>query len=227
MTHTSCREYDYSRVAVGSVVGRLTVLEKLSERTKNGSVIWICQCDCGEVVKAQSSSLNSGLKQSCGCLEEDTRTTRRSTHGRSRTREYNSWLAMRQRCYYPKSDHYHSYGGRGIGVSEEWREDFEVFYLDMGDCPAGMTLDRKDVNKGYSKENCRWATASVQGFNCRIKSSNTSGRTGVSWNKRLNKWVACIGFEGKSLYLGSFESKDVAISTREAAEIHYFGTTKE
>lgn len=227
MTHTSCREYEYSRVTVGSVVGRLTVLEKMLERTANGSVIWLCRCSCGKFVKSQSSSLNSGLKQSCGCLEEDTRTTRRSTHGKSRTREYNSWLAMRQRCYYEKSDSYSSYGGRGIKVAAEWKEDFERFYEDMGDCPEGMSLDRRDVNADYCKENCRWATASTQGFNCRIKCSNTSGKTGVSWHRLTGKWMAYIGFEGKSIYLGLFDSYEEAVSARVDAELHYFGTNKE
>lgn len=221
------REYGYSRVSEGSVVGRLHVKEKTSCRSKNGSVLWRCICECGKEVLVQSSTLNKGLKQSCGCLERETYSTRNSTHGLSSTREYNSWTAMKQRCYYQDHEEYHNYGGRGIQVCEEWKYSFENFIHDMGPAGDGESIDRKDVNKGYSKENCRWASASVQGFNTRKKQNNTSGRTGVSWHTRLNKWCAFIGVNNRVIHLGSFDYKSEAIAAREAAELKFFGKAKE
>lgn len=226
MGHIPCREFNYSKVCNGSVVGRLTVISKSSERTKNGSVLWICECSCGNTVSVQSSTLNNGLKQSCGCLEKETRKTRRSTHGMSRTREYNSWLSMKQRCEYEKADSFEYYGGRGIKICREWN-NFGMFLSDMGLCPPGMSLDRIDVNTQYCKGNCRWTTASVQGYNTRRHKSNTSGRTGVFWRKDHGKWCSAIGFQRKSIHLGSFNSLAEAVSAREAAELKYFGKIKE
>lgn len=79
---------------------------------------------------------------------------------------YASWNAMRGRCTNPNDKSFDYYGGRGIRVCEEW-ESFDRFYEDMGDRPAGMTLDRKDSDKGYSPDNCRWIIASEQQGNQR------------------------------------------------------------
>lgn len=79
---------------------------------------------------------------------------------------YSVWREMRMRCQNPNHEGYADYGGRGITVCPEW-DSFEQFLSDMGERPKGMTLDRRDNNKGYSKNNCRWATYKTQAQNTR------------------------------------------------------------
>lgn len=90
----------------------------------------------------------------------------RFKHGKSRSPEYFSWRSMQQRCNNQRASGFQRYGGRGIKVCERWSE-FENFLADMGDRPAGTSLDRIDGTKGYEPENCRWATMRVQSENRR------------------------------------------------------------
>jgi hypothetical protein len=100
-----------------------------------------------------------------------------SHHGKTKTAEYNAWRGMRGRCTNPRNPVYRYYGGRGITVCERWINDPAAFLADMGPKPSPKhQLDRCDNSKGYSPENCRWATVS----------ENTR-------NRRTNRWVKCLG----------------------------------
>lgn len=123
------------------------------------------------------------------------------THGMTGTRVHYAWLAMRSRCNNVMAMRYDDWGGRGIGYEKRW-DTFENFYADMGECPEGLTLERKDNEKGYSKENCVWATASAQAYNRRLSSKNTSGIKGVHWVKRWARWIASAGPAQTQLYRG-------------------------
>lgn len=135
-------------------------------------------------------------------------------HNMSKTREYNSWATMMQRCHNPKNTNYHKYGARGIKVCQRWRDSFMAFYEDMGERPDGMTLDRKNNSKGYTKENCRWSTVSVQNVNRRTYKS-ASGVTGVQ--RHGLKWRAWF----KQQIIGSFDTKHEASEAYQRAKSEY------
>jgi hypothetical protein len=93
---------------------------------------------------------------------------------------------MKNRCMNRKCKEYNRYGGRGITLCERWNK-FELFYEDMGIRPNGLSLDRIDNNKGYCKENCRWATREEQNRNKRNNTFLTIGdrtMTIAEWAKQ-------------------------------------------
>lgn len=152
----------------GRKFGRLTVLER-SGSNKDGRSTWLCSCTCGNVTVKTGKLLLNGHCRSCGCGEYENRVNNCTSHRKTGTRLYNIWGGMKQRCYYVKHKDYHNYGARGITVCEEWKNDFQAFYdwsMSNG-YRDDLSIDRKDNDKGYSPDNCRWATALEQRLNQR------------------------------------------------------------
>lgn len=215
----------------GKKYGLLTIVSEGPKVSYDyGSVrqVW-CKCDCGnpELTLVRTSNLTSGNTSSCGCVGEESR----KTHGMSKTRTYQIHEGMLRRCNCPQQAGYENYGGRGIKVCERWNPllggSFENFYEDMGEAPAGMSLDRIDFNGDYCKENCRWATNSVQGYNKKLDPNNTSGKSGVSWYTQQEKWSAEIHVNNQHIRLGMFVNFEDAVKAREAAELKYYGWNKQ
>lgn len=96
--------------------------------------------------------------------------TRGPNHGQAkrRTRLYRVWASMRERCYKIMCREYQYYGARGITICSEWK-DFVTFAADMGPHPGkGWSLERRNNNEGYSKQNCCWANRVAQARNTRL-----------------------------------------------------------
>lgn len=216
-----------SKVLPGEKYGRLTTISFSNRKTTGGHTIrsWECLCDCGKVSYADSGSLTSGHTQSCGCYKSEIVVARNTTHGQIRQPAYNSWRAMRERCYNPNSTAYTNYGGKGVVVCDRWRGDegFQNFLEDMGERPEGMSINRINGAKIYSKETCEWATNSLQGFDKGIRSSNTSGKTGINWDDKIQRWRTSIRKEGQAYYLGVYRSFEEAAIVRNKAELEHYG----
>jgi hypothetical protein len=94
------------------------------------------------------------------------------THGMKNTVTYVRWQEAKKRCHSPNNKRYPQYGARGITVCDRWRESFEAFLADMGECPPGLTLERLDNERGYEPGNCVWANREQQAQNRRCNKAN-------------------------------------------------------
>lgn len=146
----------------GQRFGRLSVVGLQS--VEKGRAVWKCLCDCGNSTDVKAGNLRRGSTQSCGCFRRETSAKNSYRHGMLRTPTYLTWVSMIQRCENPEATGYEYYGGRGISVCAEWH-DFENFFADMGQRPRGRTLDRRDNDGNYERNNCRWATSREQAGN--------------------------------------------------------------
>lgn len=156
---------------IGEIFGDLVCLVPDTGRKRGTAVLGEYKCKCGKVVERPNSAVRGGYTRSCGCFKATHATSnpkarRPPRHGKNESREYHVWEAMKARCLNPKHPAYRHYGGRGIQVCEQWLE-FEGFYGDMGDAPEGFTLERRDVDGGYCKENCTWVSKADQMRNTR------------------------------------------------------------
>jgi hypothetical protein len=131
--------------------------------------------------------------------------------------EYVIWKSMKQRCLNPNSQAYTNYGDRGINISDNFL-NYDYFLVYIKSLPnygvKDYTLDRIDVNYGYVEGNLRWVDRHIQAVNRRKKSTNTTGYTGISIDKKTGKFKSYIGIRNKLKHLGYYESLEAAINIR-------------
>lgn len=170
----------------GKKFNRLVAIKKVDGKR------WLFKCDCGKEKVIDSYCVRKGITKSCGCYNSEASILRETTHGLRKTSEYHTWSSMKRRCNLKTSnkEDYILYAGRGIIVCDRWLNSFENFIEDMGMKPTPKhSIDRIDNNKGYYKENCRWATNKQQSRNKRNNfyvAYNNETKTLTEWCEILN-----------------------------------------
>jgi len=125
---------------------------------------------------------------------------------------YSLWLGIKKRCYYKKRKGYENYGGRGIVVCDEWKDNPRAFisWCLVNNWKPGLLIDREENNGNYEPSNCRFITSQLSVINRRKFKNNKSGYTGIMLCKDRIKYRSRVN--GKSL--GYFNTKKEAIEVR-------------
>lgn len=195
----------------GKRYGRMVVIGSPGSDSR-GEKSWLCVCDCGNNKITTGYRLRKGLTASCGCLSKELTAERNATHRKSGTPIYGVWNSMIQRCINENSASFENYGRRGISVCKRWMK-FENFLEDMGDPPAGHSIDREDNNGNYEPSNCRWSTQDVQANNKRSSRFVEIDGERLTITQHINKLGLCRVTVYKRLASGF--STEEALSRRD------------
>lgn len=149
--------------------GKLFIIEDLGVR-KGGRFV-LAKCECGTEKSYRLADVKRGASTNCGCVRIGKVADRNYKHGLSNHVLHRVWMGMKERCYYEKHEAFHHYGGKGIVVCDEWKDDFMCFYnwAITNGWAKGLTIERDNSNGNYEPNNCRIATQKEQ---CRNKSNN-------------------------------------------------------
>lgn len=174
---------------IGHISGKLTVISEVFSKVGNNGVksrYVTCECSCGLIkdIRCENLFRKERNTKSCGCSRLE------GTHGKRHSLTYSSWSAMKSRCTNQNQHAYSYYGARGISYDPLW-ESFDNFYADMGDRPGkDFSLERKDNDLGYCKDNCKWASDFEQSRNRRDNRLVTyKGKT-----QCVSDWEIELGF---------------------------------
>lgn len=227
----------------GQRFGRLTVIKRVEDYIQpNGhhATMWLCKCECGNHTTVQAGHLKSGYTTSCGCFQKERTSTMFTKNGLFKKnglinlRLYNIWACMKTRCYNSNDKRYKDYGGRGIKICNEWRDDFQNFYdwSIANGYSEDLTIDRIDNDKGYFPENCRWVDRKTQQRNRRnnrIITINGESHCLSEWCEILNLNYAkvkarldqCHWSPEKALEIEKDFDVNVVIPNKEALDTIY------
>ncbi len=181
----------------GQRFGRLLVLHMEEKRAKNGMKIYHCLCDCGKEHYVTTNNLLNGSTNSCGCYRKEYVADKNYVHGKSKTRLHGIWRGIKDRCLNQNNSRFNLYGGRGITICKEWKDDFQAFYdWSMKNGYAdNLSIDRIDVNGNYEPSNCRWADDKTQANNKTTSVLLTmNGETHT-----ISEWAGIVGIDRKTI----------------------------
>ena len=209
-------------VKVGDKFSMLTVVEEVerwvypSGETRRQ---FLMQCDCGSAPKKLLiSNFKTGSTKSCGCYNKE----KTRTHGMHDTRQYQCWSDMKTRCDCKDNKFYDYYGGRGISYCDKW-ETFEGFWEDMQEGYSDdLTINRRDNDGNYNKDNCKWDTKTFQGHMRRKLRDTIFTVIGASESStgRIN---ARIRFDQYVLHLGAYETEEEVAEAYDLAAEWLYG----
>ena len=173
------------------------------DNSKDGHIQYLCQCDCGNYKIVKANNLRNGKTHSCGCLKKKIMADKQYKHGDTgghsgkSSRLYCIWSSMKDRCFRSNFRQWKDYGGRGIKVCDEWRNNYSVFktWALSNGYHEGLTIDRINNDGNYEPCNCRWVTMKEQ-------MNNKNNNHNISYNGKcqsLTKWAEELGIRRKTL----------------------------
>jgi len=185
---------------------RLIKILNREEYGNQGQKVRMAIFECGECGKNFKTTFNTKAKMCVSCSNRKRNTKHNLTN--TNRKIFARWNAMMQRCYNKNHSAYCNYGGRGIAICEEWRNDPKSFveWSFANGFDESLTLDRINVDGNYEPLNCRWVSRSIQQQNRRVTTKNKSGYKGVDFSKPMNKYRSRISLNRKSIILGYYEN---------------------
>ena len=194
-------------------LGMLLPNERVSKKRRYG----IYECPfCKVHFKTVTADVKNG--KSTKCLSCARKVSTNAKHNDSKTRLYNIWCSIIGRVENKKNKDYEDYGGRGVTICDEWRNNYPSFkkWALQNGYSNSLKIDRIDNDKGYSPDNCRWTTQTIQSRNTRrLRSTNTSGYRGVSWHKKQQKFNSRITVDSITINLGVYDTALEAAKVRD------------
>lgn len=178
----------------GQKFDRLTVIKRAGT-SKSGKVLWLCECSCKEhnQITTTTSNLITGNTKSCGCLAKESASKvgkANRVHGDTNARLYKIFQGMKDRCYNPNNKDYARYGGRGIKLCDEWKNNYIAFkeWAINNGYRETLTIERKDFDQNYCPANCEWIKMEAQQRNKssnRVITYNGESMILIAWAERL------------------------------------------
>lgn len=180
---------------LGTKYSHFTIVKDMG--IKKGGRFVLALCDCGIEKQVRLADIKCGSSTNCGCIRRKKMSEINTSHGLSTDPLYSVWQGIKDRCYRKTNEKYDRYGGRGIVVCEEWKNDFKAFYdwaMEKG-WRQGLEIDRENNDGIYSPVNCRVTTVIVN-------RRNTSSNRMLEYNgekKCLSEWAEIIGISQDTL----------------------------
>lgn len=224
----------------GQKFGNWTILER-APNDKNGGAMWLCECNCKNKTRriVSGHSLRLGLSNSCGCnriescskaITKLNKETKKKYNNYNLSNEYGiGYTSKGEEFWFDLEDYdliknYCWYiDNNGYVSTNDFNNNYKTIKLHKLLFPNSKVIDHINHRKfDNRKHNLRECTYSNNNMNRGLHSNNTSGVTGVSWNKNIEKWCATIRINGKQKHLGSFKNFEDAVKIRKEAEEKYY-----